>query len=361
MKPLYFIAALIALFLAFVLTSRIRAYSIESSTITEKDEIKRIIELYFDARYRSLSSLQLDDLSSMTDNSPQGNSFLNSETDKLKIEIQHAKQNKLGYAKYKYFLDFTDISIDTFSQTATVSLIEGHDVVFEISKEISQSQPVISTMRNLQHTIVVRKAQGHWKIISDNYDDYLWHLLKSTEISKDELLHSLELPQKATTLNGNEVLSPTACSLPTDESTHPYDRNGAVAYAHRWATAQRPYNPGYFDFTDSGGDCTNFVNQAIHESSNAEMVFGGIHDFGSLGWYFYSSSDYANAWNQVQALFEFITQYWVWPRPGIDDPEGPGGPEGCSKAQYEVYEGDLIQYDWTNNGSWDHSVIIVRS
>lgn len=91
------------------------------------------------------------------------------------------------------------------------------------------------------------------------------------------------------------------------------------------------------------------------------MVFGGIHDYGSLGWYFYSSSDYANAWTEVQALFELITQYWVWPRPGIDDPEGPGGPEGCPKAQYEVYEGDLIQYDWTNDGSWDHGVIIVRS
>jgi hypothetical protein len=91
------------------------------------------------------------------------------------------------------------------------------------------------------------------------------------------------------------------------------------------------------------------------------MVFGGVHGFGQLGWYFYSNSDYANAWTQVQALFELITQYWVWPRPGIDDPEGPGGPEGCPMDFYQVYEGDLIQYDWTNDGSWDHSVIIVRS
>jgi hypothetical protein len=98
----------------------------------------------------------------------------------LNIEIQHAKLNKLGYAEYKYFLDFTEILVDASSQTATVSLLEGHDVVFEISKEISQSQPVVSTMRNLKHTIALRKVQGQWKIISDSYDDYLWRLLKST-------------------------------------------------------------------------------------------------------------------------------------------------------------------------------------
>jgi hypothetical protein len=351
MKPFHLAAAIIALYSIFVLTSRIQANSLDPSDITERKEIQRAIEQYFEARYRSFSSLQLVDLSPMMDNSPQSNSFLNSESDKLEIEIQHAKLNKLSYAEYKYILDFMEILVDTSSQTATVSLLEGHDVVFEISKEISQTEPIVSTMRNLQHTIALRKVHEQWKIISDDYDDYLWRLLKSTKISKDELLRSLEESQKETASSGNVVQSPIACSLPSDESSHPYNRNGAVAYAHSWATAEPPYNTKYYDFTNGGGDCTNFVNQAIRESSDATMVFGGLHGYGSLGWYFYSSSDYANAWTQVQGLFEFITQYWVWPRPGIDDLEGPGGPEGCEMTQNEVYEGDLIKYDWTNNGS----------
>jgi hypothetical protein len=115
----------------------------------EKNEIQSAIERYFTARYRSFGSLKLEDLSPMTDNSPESYSFLNSESDKLEIEIQHAKLYQLGYAKYKYFLDYTEILIDPPSQTATVSLLEGHDVVFEISEQISQSQPVVSTMRNL--------------------------------------------------------------------------------------------------------------------------------------------------------------------------------------------------------------------
>ncbi len=59
MKPLHFPAVIFALFSVFLLTSRIQANDSESSDTTEKDEIQRAIEIYFDARYRSFSSLQL--------------------------------------------------------------------------------------------------------------------------------------------------------------------------------------------------------------------------------------------------------------------------------------------------------------
>jgi hypothetical protein len=77
MKPLRFAAVIIALFSVFVITSRIQANDLEPSDTMEKNEIQRAIELYFDARYRSFGSLQLEDLELMTDNSPQSYSFLN--------------------------------------------------------------------------------------------------------------------------------------------------------------------------------------------------------------------------------------------------------------------------------------------
>lgn len=187
-------------------------------------------------------------------------------------------------------------------------------------------------------------------------------MLRATHLSKDEMISSLEMQGQASTKT--EVQSITfSCNLPVDNSTHPYNRNGAIAYAHQFATAP---NPAYYYFPDN--DCTNFVNQAIHEGSQAELVFGGIHDFGSLGWYYYSASDYSNSWTHVQSLYDFITQYWVWPRPGIDDPEGPGGPEGCETDEYNALPGDLVQFEWFEDENhdgidddtlWDHNVIIV--
>ena len=147
----------------------------------------------------------------------------------------------------------------------------------------------------------------------------------------------------------------TQCSLPADTTSYSYNRIGAVIYAHQWALAPRPYNsPPYTDYTDAGGDCTNFVNQAIHDGGNAQMVFGGTHGTngdGQLGWYFYSSLDHATAWNYVTPLMEFITQYWVW----------SAGPEGCEVSVTGLQVGDLIQYDWEGTGNlWDHSVIVVN-
>lgn len=40
-----------------------------------------------------------------------------------------------------------------------------------------------------------------------------------------------------------------------------YNREKAVAYAHRWAYG---FNPAYGNFTDMGGDCTNFLSQCLH-------------------------------------------------------------------------------------------------
>ena len=40
-----------------------------------------------------------------------------------------------------------------------------------------------------------------------------------------------------------------------------YDRNAAVAYARKWALGR---NPAFYDFSNIGGDCTNFASQCIY-------------------------------------------------------------------------------------------------
>ena len=346
------VTMLIAISFLFVRTIQIKAESPDSDNSVEQNAIKMTIETYFESRYRSLSTLQLESFESLTDKSSEGAIFLRSESDKLEVEIQHAKLNHLGYARYDFFLDFNDISIDTINQMAAVSVIEGHDVVFEISEEISKTQPIVSSMRNLQHTITLKKDGDGWKIISDEYDDYLWRMIKATGLSNEELLQSMAESQ-GQAYGNYEPKASNACSLPSDESIHAYTRNGAVAYARQWALSR---NPNYFDFGQPGygGDCTNFVSQAIHEGGSAPMVIYtdcGDNCIGTLGWFYTDVNHRADAWNNVTPLYDFITQYWVW----------SGGPEGCDVAQYQAYEGDLIQYDWENDDEWDHSVIIVRS
>lgn len=134
-------------------TVQARAGQSGSIDFIEQEQIKATIHDYFDMRYHTLSTLETGDLNSLFENFNKGISYPMQEKDKMEIELHHAKLYHLGYSEYKYFLDFRDISIDIASQTAIVSLLEGHDVVFEVSREISKDKPIVSSMRNLHHRI----------------------------------------------------------------------------------------------------------------------------------------------------------------------------------------------------------------
>ena len=56
-----------------------------------------------------------------------------------------------------------------------------------------------------------------------------------------------------------------------------YNRANAVAYAKKWAYGR---NPKYYDFSDLGGDCTNFASQCIYAGS------GVMNYTPTYGWYY---------------------------------------------------------------------------
>jgi hypothetical protein len=315
--------------------------------LTDEEEIRKVIQNYFDMRYRSRATYQIEDFRVLSDGSPQSESFVKSETVKLEIEIHNAKLHHLGYTYYEYTLKFSDILIDNEDFSATVSLIEGHDVIFEISEIISDTMPIISKMRNISHTIGLKKTQDGWKIVSDYYKDNLWRMLRTSNYTKDDLLNLLDASQNKALLLSGSLIVTSSCNLPADDSTRAYNRSGAISYAHQYAFNP---NPDYYYFP--GNDCANFVNQAIHHGSNAEEV--GSNTF---GWYYnyynsYNDNDYSASWTDVIKLYEFITQYYVWDK----------GPEGCEVDQYNALPGDLVQFEWQNDEDpeWDHTVIIVQ-
>lgn len=344
-RLLVFTLILATSFIAIFYVKQANANILEFVDSKEEAQIKQFIETYFEARYHAHTTLLLESVEELIGDSTKADNFRHAEMDKLEIEFYHAKVNQLRYVEYKYFLEFREISFDEANQTAKVSLIEGHDVVFE------NSAPLISTMRNLRHTIVLQKSNDQWKIVSDDYDDYLWHLIRTTKRPKEEIFYSIDDTQSLSLQNKEYQIEETSCSLPIDTTSFPYNRYGAVAYAHQWATASPPYNsPPYNDFTNAGGDCTNFISQAIHEGGGSPMVFGGIHNVGTVGWYYYNIYDRASAWNWVDNFYSFVVgEIYIW----------GAGPEGCEFLPGQALVGDIIQYDWDGNGFWDHSAIIV--
>lgn len=80
--------------------------------------------------------------------------------------------------------------------------------------------------------------------------------------------------------------------------TMEYRRERAVEYAERWALSR---NPLFENYTGIGGDCTNFVSQAVYAGS---CVMNYTPTF---GWYYVSPTNRAPAWTGVEFFYNFMT------------------------------------------------------
>jgi hypothetical protein len=126
--------------------------------------------------------------------------------------------------------------------------------------------------------------------------------------------------------------------------TKPFDPVRAVEYARRWALDR---NPLFIDFTGIGGNCTNFVSQAILAGS---CVMNPTPDF---GWYYFSEEDRAPAWSSVEAFYSFMTG-----APDFASVNGGIGPFASVIPRFRAVPGDVAQYA-DSAGDWYHTVIIT--
>lgn len=117
----------------------------------------------------------------------------------------------------------------------------------------------------------------------------------------------------------------------------PYSRDLAVAYATKWSLFR---NPSYLDFSQLGGDCTNFISQCIYAGSH-------IMNFNPLtGWYYRNPDDRAAAWTGVTFLCKYLTT------------NTSDGPFGTVTSLSNIDLGDIIQLE--KDGSFYHSLLVTH-
>lgn len=118
--------------------------------------------------------------------------------------------------------------------------------------------------------------------------------------------------------------------------TYTLDIPAMLAYAEKWAFSA---NPDFYDFSQLGGDCTNFVSQCIY-AGGAVMNYTP-----DLGWYYISLSDRAAAWTGVEFFAKFVLN------------NRSAGPFGVQIPLREVQVGDVVQLG-TDDGFY-HSLLVT--
>lgn len=98
-----------------------------------------------------------------------------------------------------------------------------------------------------------------------------------------------------------------------------YDRISAINYAREWALSR---NPRWYDFSDIGGDCTNFISQCIYAGSGT---------MNHPGWFYRSLSSRSPSWTGVEFLWDFLIHNRTL------------GPFGFETDANDVIPGDIVQ------------------
>ncbi|MCY0869028.1 MAG: amidase domain-containing protein [Firmicutes bacterium] len=126
-----------------------------------------------------------------------------------------------------------------------------------------------------------------------------------------------------------------------------YRRDGAgfeprrgVRYAQRWWNSRNP------DYPQFENDCANFVSQALFAAGHP-MTFS---DDRATGWWFRRDpqTDWSFSWSVAHALVAYLRL----------TAEGEC-PAAVREHAQDLDEGDVIAYDWSGDGRYDHVALVT--
>jgi hypothetical protein len=189
------------------------------------------------------------------------------------------------------------------------------------------------------HGITLKRMDGEWHIYSEWYSDPL---------DEDPALISVH----------TDIQKPSIFTAP-QKAQKPYNRQQALIYANKYAGAawgagnERKYNSKYRDYSNLGGDCTNYASQVIADSSEG----GGLTMTST--WFYQNNAGGSEAWVRTDSLKSFLISkgygriiasggFKELSEPSLRYPQG---------AFANLSLGDLITYEM--KGDVDHFAILT--
>ncbi|MEW2390764.1 amidase domain-containing protein [Streptomyces venezuelae] len=173
-----------------------------------------------------------------------------------------------------------------------------------------------------------------------------WQLTKIT--ARDQGPVAVDEPSVARTKtvddDGNQYPDGTPAStkypstpMPSGKTGGTYGYSAMAQYAEKY---WRSYNPAYRKFNGSGGDCTNFVSQAL-KAGGWKPVPGSAYDY--RNWW-YESAGQSTSWVGVNE--------WAWFT--LSNRRAPN-----LASAYQMDVGDVLQVDFDKDGSKDHTMLVT--
>lgn len=128
-------------------------------------EAEQALKVYFDMKYKILSSLTWDpQIERLMDPFTVSSPDVISEADVLNTVIEYRKSqiNDLRYDRYEYSLNFERIAVD--SNKATALFTEDYELYFKCA-------PTVRSKASINHVALLSKTEKGWLLVKDDYTD----------------------------------------------------------------------------------------------------------------------------------------------------------------------------------------------
>ncbi|WP_030559941.1 amidase domain-containing protein [Streptomyces aureocirculatus] len=215
-------------------------------------------------------------------------------------------------------------------RTATVQVTASSTLTY---KKLRGDEPSTTAFTTRQELKLTGTKGGDWELTS----------IASRDTGPVAVVEPLTAGTKTVKDDGKQYPDGTPASTKVPTSPTPKKTGGSYNYSAMARYAEkywRDYNPAYARFNGAGGDCTNFLSQALKAG-------GWKHVPGS-------ASDYRNWWHDGtrQSTSWVGTNEWAWFT--LSNRRAPN-----LTNVYQLGVGDVLQMDFDKNGSKDHSMLVT--
>ena len=266
---------------------------------------------------------------------------------KLYIIRKRMDNFNLNVDKYKHSYDYTKEEIGEGSLTIEVKLRKEYK--FKNLKE--------ETFEVINYKFNLIKSEGKYIISEISSDDIYDVSIREVNLSRseksniDDFLRKEEGLIKKEKEDFKEIFEKES-NLNLYENNNESNRssqNRNLKYLNRSKMknyARKHYdnpNPNYYDFTNIGGDCSNFTSQIIKAGG------APVDNVGNEKWYYYGSSNRTPSWTSVEYLYKYLINNTGF---------------GISAIKSDIFNmeiGDVVQIDTNYDGIFNHSVIVVEN
>ncbi len=251
-----------------------------------KESWHNLIVKYLDLYSKSVKNLEKEDIKSLFTKDDVYAHLADTALD-LVIQDRLLLPYDMKMKDISYDIEYEDIEEDDGKVTITFLVSEYDNFNF--------LDGITSKTFDVSNTIIIdddNNTIDRYKAIKDNYVMFT-NELDMEDASKEDLdeLKEKYISLKKEELEENDEYIKEAYEnafLPSKECDNEYDRKAAKAYAKKYANDR---NDEYYDYSNLGGNCVNYVSQSIHA--------GGIpmDYYGEDQWKHYSS--YVNYDNEA--------------------------------------------------------------